>query len=248
MVIKKIFWFILKTIFFTFLTFVVLLILSDGEIPDESIFIIVPSVLLLVFLFSGKKKQKQETVQSSEDENNIEPIDKNIIPDFNKDNRKVVKDLVLETNKKITQALRYVPSMTLRKNLQLLYSQVSSIDYNYSQRKLSFDQVMVELNSIQQDTETLSKELETFNTNIADEVDLTFIEETNYFKLFGLNQDATYQEIKLAYMDKVKQYHPDKVAEGSQQEKMKAQKICQKINKAYQVLTNQLKMSPVLKK
>lgn len=154
----------------------------------------------------------------------------------------------METNKQITQTLKRVSSDTLRKNLQLLYSQVSSIYYNYSQRKLSFDQAMVELNSIQQDTETLSKESETFSTNIADEVDLTFVEETNYFKLFGLNPDATYQEIKLAYMDKVKQYHPDKVAEGSQQEKMKAQKICQKINKAYQVLTDQLKMNPVLKK
>lgn len=210
-------------------------------------FIIFIFTLFFLFLFSsGKNKKQQEKANLPKDK--IEPEKKPLTLDFSKDKRIIVKDLVLETNKQITQALKRVSSDTLRKNLQLLYSQVSSIYYNYSQRKLSFDQVMVELNSIQQDTESLSKESETFDTNIADEVDLTFIEETNYFKLFGLNPDATYQEIKLAYMDKVKQYHPDKVAEGSQQEKMKAQKICQKINKAYQVLANQLKMNSVLKK
>jgi len=241
---------VLKALFYSFIIFFGLAVLLGTPLEFPLFFIIFILTLFFLFLFSSSKDKKheeqEEIVKSSKDK--IEPEKKPLTLDFSNDKRVIVKDLVLETNKQITQALKWVSSDTLRKNLQLLYSQVSSIDYNYSQRKFSFDQVVVELNLIQQDTETLSKESETYNTNIVDEVDLTLIEETNYFKLFGLNQDATYQEIKLAYMDKVKQYHPDKVAEGSQQEKMKAQKICQKINKAYQVLTNQLKMSPVLKK
>jgi hypothetical protein len=237
---------VLKAIFFTVLIFLGVAIVAGDDLQSSIIFFIFPIVLFILILFSGKNKKQQEKANSPEDK--IEPEKKPLTLDFSNDKRAIVKDLVLETNKHITQALKRVSSDTFKKNLQLLYSQVSSIYYNYSQRKLSFDQVVVELNLIQRDTETLSKELETFNTNIADEVDLTFIEETNYFKLFGLNQDATYQEIKLAYMGKVKQYHPDKVAGGSQQEKMKAQKICQKINKAYQVLTNQLKINSVLQK
>ena len=237
---------VLKALFYSVLIFIGLVIFSGIPLEFPVFFIIFILTLFFLFLFSSGENKKQEEIEKLP-KDKIEPEKKPLTLDFSKDKRIIVKDLVLETDKQITQALKRVPSDTLRKNLQLLYSQVSSIYYNYSQRKLSFDQVMVELNSIQQDTETLSKESETFNTNIADEVDLTFIEETNYFTLFGLNPDATFQEIKLAYMDKVKQYHPDKVAEGSQQEKMKAQKICQKINKAYQVLTNQLKMNSVLK-
>ena len=230
---------LIKAIFFTVLIFLGVAIVAGDDLQSSIIFFIFPIVLFILILFSGKNKKQQEKANPPKDK--IEPGEKPLTLDFSKDKRIIVKDLVLEINKQITQALKRVSSDALRKNLQLLYSQVSSIYYNYSQRKFSFDQVMVELNSIQQDTETLSKESETFNTNIADEVNLTLIEETNYFKLFGLNPDATYKEIKLAYMDKVKQYHPDKVAEGSQQEKMNAQKICQKINKAYQMLTNQLK-------
>lgn len=238
---------VLKALLYSSFIFIGLAMLSNDPLEFFVFFIIFLFTLFFLSLFSsGKNKEQQEKASPPKDK--IEPEKKPLTLDFSKDKRIIVKGLVLETNKQITQALKQISSDTLRKNLQLLYSQVSSIYYNYSQRKLSFDQAMVELNSIQQDTETLSKESETFNTNIFDEVDLIFIEETNYFKLLGLNPDATYQEIKLAYMDKIKQYHPDKVAEGSQQEKMNAQKICQKINKAYQVLTNQLKMNSVLKK
>jgi len=238
---------ILKTIFFTGLTYFGLSVLAGEEIQPEILFVLVPIIFLCVYLFSGKNKQKQETVQSSEDENKIEPLEKNIIPDFNKDNRNIVKDLVLETNKKIAQALRQTSNMTLRKNLQLLYSQVNSIDYNYAQRKISYDQASAELNSIQQDAETLIKELETFNTSFATEVDMSFIKETDYYKFFGLIPNATLNEIKLAYMNKIKQFHPDKVSGGNQREKANAQKICQKVNRAYKELTDRIKRQSVEK-
>lgn len=56
-----------------------------------------------------------------------------------------------------------------------------------------------------------------------------------YYKLLGVSEDASQKEIKKAYREKAKKYHPDSNSGESNEEKFK------KINKAYDVLSDEEK-------
>ncbi|OUJ19386.1 DnaJ-class molecular chaperone [Methanonatronarchaeum thermophilum] len=57
----------------------------------------------------------------------------------------------------------------------------------------------------------------------------------DYYKILGVDKEASQKEIKKAYRRKAKKYHPDSGSEESDEEKFK------KINEAYQVLSDQEK-------
>lgn len=58
----------------------------------------------------------------------------------------------------------------------------------------------------------------------------------NYYEILGVNFDATQEEIKKAYRDKMKKYHPDKHTE---EESDYYEQITKDINEAYEVLSNE---------
>jgi len=63
-----------------------------------------------------------------------------------------------------------------------------------------------------------------------------FRQETNlyeHYKTLGINEKATNEEIKKAFRDKAKQWHPDKFSIKSEQERKNATIMFQKINNAY---------------
>ena len=62
-----------------------------------------------------------------------------------------------------------------------------------------------------------------------------------YLKLFGLNTNDKLDKIKKAYRKLAKQNHPDYYIDANQ--KMKQEKIMEKINEAYKVILNNFKES-----
>jgi len=59
-------------------------------------------------------------------------------------------------------------------------------------------------------------------------------------KLLGLSSEATLQEIKEAYREKVKNFHPDKAKNELEKEKNK--EIMAQVNQAYKILLEYIKV------
>lgn len=55
-------------------------------------------------------------------------------------------------------------------------------------------------------------------------------------KILGINSNASIEQIKIAYKQKIKQYHPDKVADMGKEIQNLAKIRTQQINSAYQFL------------
>jgi len=56
------------------------------------------------------------------------------------------------------------------------------------------------------------------------------------YKILGVSQNATVEEIKAAYKTLIKQYHPDKIEDMGDEIKSVARKKTQEINSAYNFL------------
>jgi len=212
-----------------------------GNIDTQSLILVILFTLLVYIFLSiidvpKKKKEKIELQQKNEPQ-----VRKTIEPqaDFEKERKDKIRDMVLETGKTINEMMQEVHDNTLRDNLQLLHSQVNSISNSYFQSKMSFDNAVEQLNEIKNDAETLSKESE--ETTTGAQVNIETQEENNYYKILKITPDASPEEIKLAYIKKITKYHPDKVSGKTHNDKIKAQKMCQKINMAYHVLSHQTK-------
>lgn len=63
----------------------------------------------------------------------------------------------------------------------------------------------------------------------------------NLYKILGVNITADKAEIKKRYRELAKKYHPDKLVNASQEEKIKAEKIFREINNAYTILSDEEK-------
>ena len=59
-----------------------------------------------------------------------------------------------------------------------------------------------------------------------------------YYKILGLNNNASEEEIKKAYKKMAIKYHPDKQTNKSEEEKVDAEKKFKEIAEAYEILTN----------
>lgn len=61
------------------------------------------------------------------------------------------------------------------------------------------------------------------------------------YEILGISKAATPIEIKKAYRNLAKKYHPDKVINAKEAEKKEAEKKIKEINYAYEILTNEEK-------
>lgn len=59
-----------------------------------------------------------------------------------------------------------------------------------------------------------------------------------YYEILGVSCDATVQEIKKAYRDKGKMYHPDVYIRKSKEEQDRFLEVMKKLNEAYHVLSD----------
>ena len=60
----------------------------------------------------------------------------------------------------------------------------------------------------------------------------------NYYEILGVSKTATADELKSAYRQLAKKYHPDVFANASEQEKKDAEAKFKDINHAYEVLSD----------
>ncbi len=56
------------------------------------------------------------------------------------------------------------------------------------------------------------------------------------YEILGTSQTASPEEIKAAYREKIKEYHPDKFQGQPEWVKTQAEEMTQKINRAYEAL------------
>lgn len=62
-------------------------------------------------------------------------------------------------------------------------------------------------------------------------------DKTKYYKILGVNSNATKEEVKKAYRDLVKQHHPDKFSNASESDKKYHENRIKEINEAYDKLS-----------
>ena len=62
-------------------------------------------------------------------------------------------------------------------------------------------------------------------------------DKTKYYKILGVNSNATKEEIKKAYRELVKQHHPDKFTNASEADKKYHENRIKEINEAYDKLS-----------
>merc|ERR1712204_155064 len=67
-------------------------------------------------------------------------------------------------------------------------------------------------------------------------VELKKSKRKNYYKILGIEKDATEKEIKKGFRKKAMLWHPDKFATGTDDEKAKAEATFKEIGEAYEVL------------
>ena len=63
----------------------------------------------------------------------------------------------------------------------------------------------------------------------------------NYYDILGINKNASQDEIKKAYRKLSKEYHPDRKARASEEEKQEAEAKFKEVNEAYSVLSDEEK-------
>ena len=60
----------------------------------------------------------------------------------------------------------------------------------------------------------------------------------NYYETLGVDKSATKDQLKTAYRNLAKKYHPDMYSTASEEEKKKAEEKFKEINHAYEVLSD----------
>ena len=60
----------------------------------------------------------------------------------------------------------------------------------------------------------------------------------NYYETLGVDKSATKDQLKTAYRNLAKKYHPDMYSTASEEEKKKAEEKFKDINHAYEVLSD----------
>lgn len=65
----------------------------------------------------------------------------------------------------------------------------------------------------------------------------TYVDKSKYYKILGVAENCTKEELRKAYLKKVKEHHPDRFATASEAEKKYHEDNLKKINEAYDNLS-----------
>jgi DnaJ like chaperone protein len=93
--------------------------------------------------------------------------------------------------------------------------------------KKIIDELNQEKHKQSSDKDNQKKSSQSFDTEIT--LDMAY-------RILGLNRDASIEDIKTAYKQKMKDYHPDRVANLGEEIRELAAKKTTEINKAYEII------------
>lgn len=140
-----------------------------------------------------------------------------------------IDTLIGETAKTIENARGCTADPLIIAGLRTLQLELESISDEFFTGIISFSDAKGRISGIEEEAEILG------GTSPAGETTETVGEET-YYDVLGIKPHATQDEIKAAYRDKVKEYHPDIFSGQPEWVRAESEAMSKKINEAYGVL------------
>jgi len=162
-------------------------------------------------------------VAATKNDSFFKKIGKSYFPDLFSDGYLDNADVIYTPNFFLLEEANYITQHN-EEIFFLLFSYLNKIDDN-SQLKRKLSEIFNKENTEEKEQTKSSK------SNSA--------EKTDYYTVLGVKRNATKEDIKRAYYEKMKQYHPDKFAHLSKEFQELANKKAQELNKAYNALVKE---------
>ena len=138
-----------------------------------------------------------------------------------------INNLVFETEKLIKNAIFMANDPMVLSGLKILQIELFNLSQDVKSKRISCADAKTNILNLRGQVEILS----------ARKPGEEQTPKETYYDLLGINPNALQEEIKRAYRNKMKEYHPDKFESHSEEwVKKHADEMCKKINEAYEVV------------